>query len=230
MTDTNSPQSPSKDQPMDDANSNTQQTPFSNLPILPPSHSTTASPLNSPIHSPSGRKILVAHSPRSRSPKKIPTGESEDPAQDIVDWCNDIPADPTTSTSGNPSRPVLPLRRSSPVRPVFILTPSRPPTPNVFDTMTGSTRPIITDFTNGALRNAPVLQPNHNFSTGTGGHAENPFAPGTVLDPALGGIAPGTAGVLSDRQHREMAEEGRRRHEEAVKKQREYDLGNYEDD
>ncbi|KAH0286615.1 hypothetical protein M436DRAFT_83193 [Aureobasidium namibiae CBS 147.97] len=43
---------------------------------------------------------------------------------------------------------------------------SRPAAPNVFDSVNGSNPPIHTDFTNGALGNIPVLQPNHNFSTG----------------------------------------------------------------
>ncbi|KAH0166446.1 hypothetical protein KCU67_g4301, partial [Aureobasidium melanogenum] len=207
--------------------------PLTNPPTFPPPH-TGASPIASPLPSPGGRKIAPL---RKKSPKRDTTGESKDPAQEILDWCNDISADNTTSTS---------------------------------------TRPIVTDFTNGALSNAPVLQPNHNFATGAAGHAQNSAAPGTPLDPALGGTAPRAApgaastplrtrdqereehnarerearqqrqheerkeeskrvyseilGVTSDRQHQEMLEEGRRRHEEALQNQREYDLANYEDD
>ncbi|KAG9528714.1 hypothetical protein KCU93_g4060, partial [Aureobasidium melanogenum] len=206
--------------------------PLTNPPTFPPPH-TGASPFASPLPSPGGRKFAPL---RKRSPKRDTTGESKDPAQEILDWCNNISADNTTSTS---------------------------------------TRPIVTDFTNGALGNAPVLQPNHNFATGAAGHTQNPAAPGTPLDPALGGTAPlvtpGAAstpltrdqeriihnarelearqqrqheerkeeskrvyseilGVTSDRQHQEMLEEGRRRHEEALQNQREYDLANFEDD
>jgi hypothetical protein len=206
--------------------------PLTNPPTFPPPH-TGASPIASPLPSPGGRKFAPL---RKRSPKRDTTGESKDPAQEILDWCNNISADNTTSTS---------------------------------------TRPIVTDFTNGALGNAPVLQPNHNFATGAAGHTQNPAAPGTPLDPALGGTAPlvtpGAAstpltrdqeriihnarelearqqrqheerkeeskrvyseilGVTSDRQHQEMLEEGRRRHEEALQNQREYDLANFEDD
>ena len=52
-----------------------------------------------------------------------------------------------------PSTPTR-SRHPSPLRNGFNLTSSRPTTPNVFD------------FTNGALSNAPVLLPGHNFSTG----------------------------------------------------------------
>ncbi|KAH0403600.1 hypothetical protein KCU89_g1971, partial [Aureobasidium melanogenum] len=220
------------DQQTEGTNPTTQPTPFTNPPTFPPPH-TGASPFASPLPSPGGRKFAPL---RKRSPKRDTTGESKDPAQEILDWCNNISADNTTSTS---------------------------------------TRPIVTDFTNGALGNAPVLQPNHNFATGAAGHTQNPAAPGTPLDPALGGTAPlvtpGAAstpltrdqeriihnarelearqqrqheerkeeskrvyseilGVTSDRQHQEMLEEGRRRHEEALQNQREYDLANYEDD
>ncbi|KAG9517409.1 hypothetical protein KCV07_g6204, partial [Aureobasidium melanogenum] len=223
----------SDDQQREGTNRTTQPTPFTNPPTFPPPH-TGASPIASPLPSPGGRKIAPL---RKKSPKRDTTGESKDPAQEILDWCNDISADNTTSTS---------------------------------------TRPIVTDFTNGALGNAPVLQPNHNFATGAAGHAQNSAAPGTPLDPALGGTAPRAApgaastplrtrdqereehnarerearqqrqheerkeeskrvyseilGVTSDRQHQEMLEEGRRRHEEALQNQREYDLANYEDD
>ncbi|KAG9753529.1 hypothetical protein KCU73_g5866, partial [Aureobasidium melanogenum] len=220
------------DQQTEGTNPTTQPTPFTNPPTFPPPH-TGASPFASPLPSPGGRKFAPL---RKRSPKRDTTGESKDPAQEILDWCNNISADNTTSTS---------------------------------------TRPIVTDFTNGALGNAPVLQPNHNFATGAAGHTQNPAAPGTPLDPALGGTAPlvtpGAAstpltrdqeriihnarelearqqrqheerkeeskrvyseilGVTSDRQHQEMLEEGRRRHEEALQNQREYDLANFEDD
>lgn len=88
MEDTDAPPSPSKDEPMGDANPTTQPTPFSNPPKFPPPGSTTASPLASPVHSPGGRKILIPRTTRPKSPKKDPTGESEDPAQDIIDWCD----------------------------------------------------------------------------------------------------------------------------------------------
>jgi hypothetical protein len=67
-------------------------------------------------------------------------------------------------------------------RNLFDLITSRPPTPNVFDPVTNSTHSINTNFTNGGLGNVPVLPPNHNF-------AQNPIAPGSILDPALGGVA-----------------------------------------
>ena len=69
-------------------------------------------------------------------------------------------------------------RLNSPLGRRFDITSSRPPTPNVFDTA------------NGALSNAPVLPPNPNLSAIASGHSQNPAAPGTPLDPALGGIAP----------------------------------------
>jgi chromosome segregation ATPase len=70
-----------------------QQTPFSNLPSLPPPQTGSNSGGNSPTFArPNtnttntyGRPMAKA---RSRSPKKQPTGEPEDPAQDILDSLN----------------------------------------------------------------------------------------------------------------------------------------------
>ncbi|KAH0345651.1 hypothetical protein KCU81_g4314, partial [Aureobasidium melanogenum] len=195
---TNNTPSPSKDTPMENTNPTVQPTPFTNPPVfLPPG----ASPVNSTTQSPGVRKILTAHGPRSRSPKKGTYGESKDPAQEILDWCNDIPGDNTTSTSGLANLPTETPRSTpgqSPVRPIFDLQSSRPSGLNVFETVNGPTRQVNTDFTNGALSNAPALQPNHNFATGAAGHAQNPSALGTPLDPALGGTAPSiTSGAAS---------------------------------
>ncbi|KAH0364444.1 hypothetical protein KCU65_g6837, partial [Aureobasidium melanogenum] len=244
MEEPNTVRSPSDDEQMDNASPTTQKTPFSNLPVFPPPHSDG----DLLMLSPPGRKIAPL---RKRSiPKTDTTGESKDPAQEILDWCNDIPADNTTSTSGPSSRPAETPRSTpgqSPVRPIFDLQPSRPTGPNVFETVNGPTRQIITDFTNGALSNAPVLQPNHNFATGAAGHAQNPSAPGTVLDPALGGTAPpGTPGTSGPRtltrdeereihrardlesrqqsQHEERKKEAKKIQEEILRNE----LGNFE--
>ena len=198
-------QTSAQDEQMGNTDPTTQQTPFTNPPTFPPPHSDGASPFASPIPSPGHRKLAKL---RKRSPKKDTTGESKDRAQEILDWCNNISADNTTSTS---------------------------------------TRPIVTDFTNGALNNAPVLQPNHNFATGAAGHAQNPAAPGTALDPALGGIAPPvTPGAASppikdrdreraehnaqqleirqQRQHEERKKESERVYSEILREK----LGNFE--
>ncbi|KAG9680746.1 hypothetical protein KCU95_g15285, partial [Aureobasidium melanogenum] len=204
------------DEQMEDTNLPPRQTPFSNAPTFSPSHSARVSPYTSPAHSPTrgskrdadasnapevpanrkatnalNRVIKTAVSPS----RKNSTGESNDPAQDILDWCTDsqdgvaATASPSSDISNRPIATPR-SRLNSPLRKMFNLTTSRPITPNVFETASGPTRQVITDFTNGALRNAPVLQPNHNFATGAIGHAQNPAAPGTVLDPALGGTAP----------------------------------------
>ncbi|KAG9647452.1 hypothetical protein KCU64_g10147, partial [Aureobasidium melanogenum] len=198
-------QTSAQDAQMENTNPTTQQTPLTNPPTFPPPHSDGASPFASPIPSPGHRKFAQL---RKRSPKKDTTGESKDRAQEILDWCNNISADNTTSAS---------------------------------------TRPIVTDFTNGALNNAPVLQPNHNFATGAAGHAQNPAAPGTALDPALGGVAPpvtpGAASPPIKDRDRERAEHNaqqleirqQRQHEERKKEsERVYreilreELGNFE--
>jgi hypothetical protein len=73
-------------------------------------------------------------------------------------------------------------------RNLFDVTTSRVPTPNVFDPLTNSTHATNTNSTNSGLGNIPVLPPNHNF-------AQNPIAPGSILDPALGGVAPSRSDV-----------------------------------
>ncbi|KAG9963378.1 hypothetical protein KCU61_g3665, partial [Aureobasidium melanogenum] len=222
MEGTNTTQSPDKDLQMDDAHPTTQQTPFTKPPTFPPPPSTGASPSASLLASPSGRKFAQL---RKKSPKRDTTGESKDPAQEILDWCNDIPADIATATSGLPKRPTETPRstpRQSPVLPVFDLTASRPTTPNVFDTVNNPTRPISA---NGVFNNAPVLPPNPNFSTVAPGHAQNPSALGTPLDPALGGTAPlvtpGAASTPMKTRDQERAEYNARELEARQQRQHE---------
>lgn len=129
-------------------------------------------------------------------------------------------------------------RLNSPLRQMFDIRPSGPTTPNVFDTLNNPTRP---NSTNGILSNAPVLLPNLN------GHSQNPSAPGTPLDPTLGGAAPPVAPdaantptktrgqeraeynaqqlqIRQDRQHEERKKEAARVHQEMLREE----LGNFE--
>ncbi|KAG9627811.1 hypothetical protein KCV04_g11312, partial [Aureobasidium melanogenum] len=221
MGGTNTNPSPDKDEQMENTNPSTQQTPFTNPPIFPPPQS-TESPFASPLPSPSGRKFAKL---RKKSLKRDTTGESKDPAQEILDWCNDIPADTTTSTSGLPNRPTDTPRstpRQSPVLPIFDLRPSRPTTPNVFDTVNNPTRP---SSANGVFNHAPVLPPNPNFSTVAPGHAQNLSALGTPLDPALGGTAPpvvsGAASTPMKTRDQERAEYNARQLE--IQQQRQHE-------
>lgn len=75
-----------------------------------------------------------------------------------------------SSTTAPQSRGSSPPRRGLQL---FNMISSRPTTPNVFDIANGSNRPIHTDFTGGALSNAPVLRPGHNFSSGAPASAAN---------------------------------------------------------
>ncbi|KAK6007727.1 hypothetical protein QM012_004541 [Aureobasidium pullulans] len=209
--------SPTRDEQMGDANPTIQQNPFFNAPTFPPPRGPAgSSPFASPARSPGGRKILKPTGVRSKSPpKKSSTGESMDPAQDILNWCTDRQDDDAATVSPSPtfSDHVTRSPRGvsfSPLRQLFDLSSSHPATPNVFDTV------------NGALGNAPVLPPNPSFQAIAPGQSQNPSAPGTPLDPSLGGamppITPGVANTPLNRRDQERAEYRAKQHE--VRQQR----------
>jgi len=143
-------------------------------------------------------------------------------------------------------------RGPSPVRhgPQYpVLEPSsRPAVPNVFDSVNGSNPPINTNFTGGALSNNPVLQPNHNFSTGPpasttgdtpltspqrspegGVNIASPTRNGELDDTTMSGPVKKTPEEeREEREHEERKAQAAREHEKLLQNQRDYDLGNFE--
>jgi hypothetical protein len=135
-----------------------------------------------------------------------------------------------------PSTPTR-SRHTSPLRNLFDPTSLRPTTPNVFDPMNGFNRPVNTDFTNGGLRNGPVLLPTTGGPASTAGDSDMTSPEGSpragdvnMASPSRNPDRGDITMTKEEREHEQRKAEAARQHQVMLDNQRRDDLGDFDSD